>query len=68
MVLELNHRYLLRRNVADLTELKCVEITKSSCKIRYQNGNESWFTKDEIKYWRLVEDLGTSHFLNEESK
>ena len=67
MELKLNHRYLVRTRIANLTELKCVEITKSSCKVQYENGNTIWFTKDDIKYWQLVEDLGVSKFLNDNS-
>jgi hypothetical protein len=67
MELKLNHRYLVRTQIVDLTELICIEVTKSSCKVKYENGNTSWFTKDEISYWREVEDLGTSKFLNDNS-
>lgn len=64
MELELNHRYLVKI-LGGLTELKCVEITKTSCKVQYENGNTSWFPKNVIKYWQLIEDLGISKFLND---
>ena len=66
MELKLNHRYLVRtRPWSSITELKVVEITESSIKVKYENGNTFWFHKKKEEFWEIVEDLGISKFLIE---
>jgi len=65
MKMQLGNRYLVKDYLSGITELKCIEITESSYKIQYENSNTTWVTKKEVEYWRLLEDLGISKFLNE---
>lgn len=69
MELKLKHRYLVRtRPSSSITELKVVEITKSSIKAQFENGNTLWYHKEHDKFWEIIEDLGISKFLSESKR
>jgi len=64
--MKVGNRYLVTRFLSGITELRCIEETKSSYKIQFENGSTLWETKQSVEYWNFVEDLGSSKFLNED--
>lgn len=59
--LKAGHRYLITECYQVIIEVECVEVSKTSYKLRYPNGNCIWKDKDRFNIeYNIKEELGST--------
>lgn len=49
--------YLVKEWYDPLIKMTIIEITEKAIKVKYENGHIRRYTKEEAKYWSIIEEL-----------